>query len=268
MKSETLAFAADSEIHFLHTVVEACRAGGEKHDGIWQAAPVFCTIPFSPLGIKQLISLDATIRDVLPDLHRFASNRAARAYNSTKDTLTKPSYISRIRNFQNEGVGCQIKNIHNILREEPSSGGLVFSVFHPGDICKRFRPGYVPCLISGSFLIHDRHVQLNAFFRSQSVVEFGLHDLLFLRRLQHEVYSAAVQTRRLRTLRIGTLNLMLGRAIVQRRIARRRVSVARGTRKHVSIPRETIVPKWLKIVENQLRTSTPSQIMSEASIAA
>jgi hypothetical protein len=241
-----------SEIHFLRNIVECCRAGGEKHDGIWQAAPVFCRIPFSADAVERLIALDAAIQRELPELHKFGRDRARRAYHSTGDTLTKPSYIARLRDFGKAGHGCQLENIGEILRREPTSGGLVFSVFNPDDIRNRFRPGYVPCLISGSFLVHDREFQINAFFRSQSVVEFGLHDLLFLRRIQQEVFAGIARTKRLRRLVLGSLNLFLGRAIVQRRIARRRITVAGSARKHVSVARERVIPVWLRIVENHL----------------
>jgi len=241
-----------SEVHFLHSVVERCQQGGEKHDGIWQVAPAFCRIPFSASGTKQLIALDAMIQRELPELHKFGHDRARRAYFSTRDTLTKPSYIGRLRDFRSQGGGCQLESIGEILSREPTSGGLVFSVFHPDDIRNRFRPGYVPCLISGSFLVHEKELQINAFFRSQSVVEFGLQDLLFLRHIQQEVFSGLSRRKRLRRLTLGSLNLFLARVIVQRRIARRRIKLAGGRCKHISIPRERLVPTWLKIVEDYL----------------
>jgi hypothetical protein len=247
-----------SEIHFLHNIVEYCRDGGEKHDGIWQAAPVFCRIPFSADGVERLIALNAAIQRELPELHKFGNDRARRAYHSARDTLTKPSYIGRLRDFGKEGHGCQLENIGEILRREPTSGGLVFSVFHPSDIRNRFRPGYVPCLISGSFLVHDREFQINAFFRSQSVIEFGLHDLLFVRRIQQEVFAGIARAKQLRHLVLGSLNLFLGRAIVQRRIARRRITVGGSARKHISVAREAVIPIWLRIVENHFSSNLSS----------
>ncbi len=250
---ESFLALQESEVHFLHSVVEYCRQGGERHDGIWQVAPVFCTIPFSATGTNRLMALDAAIQRELPELHKFGHDRARRAYRSTSDTLTKPSYIGRLRDFGKEGRGCQLENIREMLCREPTSGGLVFSVFHPHDMRDGFRPGYVPCLVSGSFLVHEKELQINAFFRSQSVVEFGIQDLLFLRRIQQEVFAGLSHQKRLRNVTLGSLNLYFARVIVQRRIARRRIKLPSGRYKHVSIAREWLVPIWLKIVEDHSR---------------
>lgn len=242
-----------TEVHFLHRIVEYCRDAGEKKcDGMWQVAPVFCKIAYSQDGLQRLVALDAAIRDELPELHKFGKDRARRAYHSVSDTLTKPSYIGRLLDFHREGRGSQLDTIANILHHEPTSGGLVFSIFHPDDLRNRPRPGYVPCLISGSFLVHARKFQINAFFRSQSVVEFGIHDLLFLRRIQQEAFVEIKRTKRLRDLQIGSINLFLARAIVQRRIARRSIVVPHKPRKYISLTREATLPTWLKIVERYL----------------
>jgi hypothetical protein len=148
--------------------------------------------------------------------------------------------------------------MEQIVRKEPGSGGLVFSVFHPRDLYERLRPGYVPCLISGSFLVHQRELQLNAFFRSQSVIEFGLHDLLFLRRLQKDFLNRLQNVKKFRRIKLGTLSLFLGRAIVQRRIARRRIKLSSSSYRHVCLHREDVVPTWLEIVERHLHA--PSDV--------
>jgi hypothetical protein len=248
MPPGSLLDSQPSEAHFLHNVVDRCRDGGEKHDGVWQVAPFFCRIPFSAEGTARLRQLDEEIKRDLPALHKYGNDRARRAYRSEKDTLTKPSYIGRLRNFGGENLGCQLGTIGAILRHEPTSGGLVFSVFHPEDLRSRPRPGYVPCLVCGSFLVHDGEFHINAFFRSQSVVEFGLHDLLFLRQIQQEVFDGLTRTRGGRHLKLGSLNLFLGRVIVQRRIARRSIVAPGRPRKYLWLPRDKVVPIWSNIV--------------------
>src|SRR5690606_5014206 len=100
----------------------------------------------------------------------------------------------------------QLERIASIAAKEPSSGGLVFSVFDPDDLEDRRRPGYVPCLIAGTFVEHEGELQLNAFFRSQSVIEFGIFDLEFLRKLQRETMGQ-LNSSRDRPLTMGSLNL-------------------------------------------------------------
>src|SRR2546430_11177219 len=133
----SLLTSADSEVDFLHSVVKACQESWHTRDGTWQAAPVICAIPFSGDPISRLLRLGDDINHELPDLYKFSCNRAARAYNSTTHRLTKPSYIGRISRFDLKSSLCQIESIEQIVRKEPGSGGLVFSVFHPRDLHDR-----------------------------------------------------------------------------------------------------------------------------------
>jgi hypothetical protein len=198
-------------------------------------------------------------------LTNHGSKRALKAFFSNADTITKPSYIGRLNN----GLVWDIpEGQRDILIEgfirEPLSGGLVFSVFHPKDLIERRRPGYVPCLVSGSLLVHRHELHINAFFRSQSIVEFGFHDLLFLRRFQAWFIKAITHVhrdnfpqrmRRHYRIQPGPLNLHFARIIVPSRLARNRRSFLR---------RCDVVDRWLRtLVEAIDQRAESSNIRSD-----
>lgn len=230
------------EVHFLYTAVTLCLESGTSNDGIWQVAPFFCSIPYRDNGMERLVNLQVHLSHLFPELIDFGNVRAAKAFKSSLDTITKPSYIGRINNFCGRGID-QIENICNIFLKEPSSGGLIFSVFSPEDILDRKRPGYVPCLIAGSFILHEKELHLNAFFGSQSVLEFGINDLMFLRQLQAKVlqeFSQQGGKGRFSDLKEGPLNLQFARIVIQRRLMRSRRGFVR---------RDQVVSNWIKSVE-------------------
>ncbi len=234
-------FIIRNEASFLYNAVDLCRETRSGNDGAWQVAPFQCSIPYSENALERIEALKKRLKFQFPDLYQYGENRAKKAYNSSHDTITKPSYNTRIENYKGSGLN-QLNSIEKIGSRDKCSGGLVFSVFSPEDLVKRNRPGYVPCLIAGSFLEHDGELQLNAFFRSQSVVEFGLFDLEFLRRIQVDMVS------RICTMkddpdyvRAGSLNLHFARILVQRRLQRNRNGF---------IKRDAILDAWLRVVED------------------
>jgi hypothetical protein len=235
---------SDSELHFLHRVTSQCAGQSVGRDSVWQLAPVFASIPYSPQAVDGLRAFDARISRVLPMLSAHGRARAKRAFVRTKDSITKPSYISRLRTVV-DGKRTQLDVLGARFCQEPSSGGLVFSIFQPRDLLARKRPGYVPCLVSGSVLLHESRLHLNAFFRSQSIVEFGVHDLLFLRTFQADLVDAfrkmpaADFPKRSCPRRIdpGPLNLHFGRVIIQSRLARHGLAYMR---------RSEVFDTWMK----------------------
>ena len=229
------------EISYLYNATYQCCEERKGYDGIWQIAPFQCSIPYSENSIENLQDLKEYLRESFSELIDFGERRAKKAFLSRSDSITKPSYIHRLEKYI-DGDHNQISNMYDIATHESASGGLVFSVFSPRDLIDRKRPGYVPCLISGSFLLHDNELHLNAFFRSQSVVEFGLFDMLFLRKFQKDFLDQYVHaSSRSSTTRDGPLNLHFGRVIVHRRFMKSNTSFIR---------REDIVPAWLREVES------------------
>jgi hypothetical protein len=114
-------------------------------------------------------------------------------------------------------------------------------VFDPGDLIDRRRPGYVPCIISGTVLLAGNELQLNAFFRSQSVIEMGLFDLLFLRRFQSEFVSAFRGLRSdLSQVECGHLNIFCSRVFIHRRLVKRNNNF---------LSRSDVVDDWISAVE-------------------
>ncbi|HEV3397213.1 MAG TPA: hypothetical protein VG100_13795 [Xanthobacteraceae bacterium] len=230
------------EVSLLFFAVLLCTESKSGYDGSWQVAPLFCSLPYRDNCLDRLLALKQRLGDRFPQLIAFGDRRAAKAYQSQYHSITKPSYILRLRKYGSQ-KRSQIRNITQIAHEEPASGGLVFSVFKPSDLEQRLRPGYVPCLISGSFLLHEDEFQMNVFFRSQSVVEFGIQDLIFLRQFQAEMVgevNAGRTVAKRKQVAPGALNIHFGRVIIQRRLMRHN---------RMFVRREQILEPWLKIVE-------------------
>ena len=230
-----------SEIDYLASAVELCKETRTGSDGMWQYAPMLCSIPYDSQNLVRLSELKTEIANVFPRLAEFGDKRAAKAFKTLKGSITKPSYFGRIAN-QRIGKPSQIATIETLINSQPSSGGMAFTVFDPDDLINKFRPGFVPCLIAGSFLIHEDELQLNAFFRSQSVMEFGIQDLTFLRELQANMLASvqdSYHSTSRRNLSLGRLNLHFGRVIIQRRLARY---------KDVFLHRSEIIDQWQEIV--------------------
>src|SRR5262245_4727169 len=145
-----------SEVAFLYDAARKCESGGSGSDGIWQLAPMFASIAYNENGSRELEAFAADVRERLPLLGAHGMRRAAKAFVRTADTITKPSYINRIQGNGFDPERTQREVLQRAYVREPSSGGLVFSVFDPRDLLMRRRPGYVPCLIAGSLLLHQR----------------------------------------------------------------------------------------------------------------
>lgn len=210
-----------SELDYLFYGAQLCAEQKPGNDGIKQVAPFFASIPYHPKSIERLNELIDCLEVKFPQLVNHGRRRAAKAFETIRGTTTKPSYSGRIHGTDGHDLN-QIDALVNIFRKEPYSGGLVFSVFMPVDLVKRRRPGYVPCLVSGSFLVENDEVQLNVFFRSQSVLEFGVFDLRFLREFQNNVTDRFNSVRAIRVpeLKPGSLNISAGRIFIHRRLVK------------------------------------------------
>jgi hypothetical protein len=233
-------FFIRDEVDYLLQAAILCRDARPGHDGVWQVAPFFGSVPYSAGYEERLGQLKATLVSKFPELVAYGEKRANRAFSQLKDSVTKPSYINRIRNFCDRDID-QVRNITAIASRERYSSGLVFSVFDPGDLIDRRRPGYVPCIISGTVLLAGNELQLNAFFRSQSVIEMGLFDLLFLRRFQSEFVSAFRGLRSdLSQVECGHLNIFCSRVFIHRRLVKRNNNF---------LSRSDVVDDWISAVE-------------------
>lgn len=233
-------FFIRNEIDYLLQTAVLCREATPGHDGVWQVAPFFCSIPFSLGYEERLTNLKSALGSKFPKLVAYGEKRAKRAFSQQNDSVTKPSYINRIRNFCHREID-QVANITAIAARERCSSGLVFSVFDPGDLIRRRRPGYVPCIVSGTVLLSRDELQMNVFFRSQSVLEMGLFDLLFLRRFQTELVSAFRELRSdLSSIESGTLNIFCSRIFIHRRLVKRNNSF---------LLRSAVVDDWISVVE-------------------
>jgi hypothetical protein len=228
-----------TEIDYLFQSATLCNESRSGSDGAWQVAPLNCSIPYRETCLQDLRTLKEKLHKRFPTLLEFGERRAQKAFYQPKSDVTKPSYRARIDDFLKSGHN-QLEVAKNIAQKEPFSGGLVFSVFSPEDMIKRQRPGYVPCLVSGSFLVHENQLQINAFFRSQSVVEFGLFDMIFLREFQEEFFDLIKSShKKLDSLELGSLNVHFARVLVHRRFVKFNDRFIR---------RDAIFDEWLEVI--------------------
>jgi hypothetical protein len=170
-----------------------------------------------------------------PELSEFGWNRAKRAYESKNHSITKPSYRLRLDGFvctnkkgESETID-QISIICKRLTSNRCASGACFSVFNPIDNIEGYRPGYVPCVHGGMFRIKNGQLLFSVWFRSQSVLEFGIQDIFYLRSLQIEVLERLIQINSsLVDLEIGEICLFFGRIFIPRRVVRRKRSHMSG----------------------------------------
>jgi hypothetical protein len=234
----------NSEIAYLYNAACMCREARNGYDGIRQIVPFFASIPYNADSLIALEKLESELANVYPPLASFGRLRANKAYGNVKGTITKPSYLGRMTGTDGHDID-QLQRIVEIAVREPASGGLCFSVFMPQDLVNRRRPGYVPCLMSGSFLLHDDEWQMNVFFRSQSVVEFAIYDLLYLRSMQMELVERFARAGVLKTaVGAGALNMSMGRVFVHRRMLKRKDGSF--------LRRDEILDEWITVVHRHL----------------
>ena len=233
----------ENEIDYLLNGAILCNEAPKSNDGIKQFSPYFASIPYRTNAIPELEELTALLEKKFPELLKYGKARAQKAYHSSIGSATKPSYSGRI--YGTDGTDLnQFDSIVKIVRKEPYSGGLVFSVCLPQDLINRQRPGYVPCLTSGTFLVNENKLDINASFRSQSIVEFGVFDLLFLRNFQEKMYRTIfeIYESKGKPIEIGNLNIFSARIFVHRRLVK--IGNYQFTR------REDILPNWINIVQS------------------
>jgi len=241
-----------NESDFLFQVASLCRESSVGHDGVWQVAPFFCSIPHTANALPRLEDLREKLRSEFPLLIEYGEKRARKAFVDGIDTVTKPSYSKRLYNYLDLEID-QISNIEKISSKEPYSSGLAFTIFEPRDIIKRQRPGYVPCIVGGSFILHERELQLNVFFRSQSILEMGIFDLIFLKNLQQDFFSVFEKQKKApKGCSIGSMNIFFSRVFIHRRLVKRNKNFIR---------RDEIVDPWIESVRQSLELEQLSQNM-------
>jgi thymidylate synthase len=150
--------------------------------------------------------------------------RATRVYTTMKDRPTKPSYLGRLlaypdkarRSVDNSPTLNQVEKISADFAKKPGLNNLSFVILRPADLHDQFRPGYVPCAISGDFKFRDGGLILNVMFRTNDALAVGYADIYYMRRLQLRVLAQAKKMNsRLRHANPGALNMFLCRSFIQ-----------------------------------------------------
>lgn len=232
---------SSNEIIFLRDASRLIESVKCRKDGFKVLPALSVCIQPSADWENTLLNLSSWVEMAIPKLFEFGEKRAHKAFISTSDTITKPSYSKRLVEPFLGASNAQIENLVRLFKKEPNSGGLVFTVFEPKDLEFRRRPGYVPCIVAGTFQKVGDRLDLMTFFRSQSLIEFAIFDLLFLRSLQ-TVFIERVRTNddRFQDLKVGQLNLTYNRIVVPDRLAKKKTSW---------VHRNEALPAWLDVIE-------------------
>lgn len=150
--------------------------------------------------IQDLVLRVPFARDVTVELRRFIEfifeaepltlgkglRKAERAYIRNGDRITKPSYISRVRSYQDYSKRTklvsnidQIRSVARAFCNEPNASYHIISIFRPIDLIEKFRPGYVPCVICADFKFRRGKIVAKFFFRSCDAYNLLPFDLFY-----------------------------------------------------------------------------------------
>lgn len=139
--------------------------------------------------------------DEHPDLVK-GQKKALRAYSRRAGSITKPSYIGRLREYPFLKHGSNdwspIDQFDVVLRQferAPQSSNLGMIVFHPNDITDAFRPGYVPCLSFVDIKFRGGRLSTKFYFRSCDFAEVALFDFYHCLKIHDEIVSMLARVR-------------------------------------------------------------------------
>ena len=197
---------------------------GYREGSYLECSPLTLTISPNP---SEIITEEIHTR-IISIASPFSNNgweRAKRVYTTEKDKRSKPSYRKRLTRYPDKPSYIrrdlpqidQITNISDDMAKKPGFSCLSFTVLRPADLIDKFRPGYVPCLISGDFKFRKGFLSLNTMFRTNDALSVLFADLTYLRLLQKEVLERAkikTTSEKLLNGNIGDLSIFFSRITI------------------------------------------------------
>lgn len=226
---------AQSELDALRGLLRLVLDEGGNTGNYRESLSCLLSVPFNLEGWNRYCTFRAMFLDIGGSIAEQGWARASRVYTDPKDRPTKPSYLSRLVAYPDRprrarrtepgeiGTLNQVNKLVTDLAKKPGLSNLSFVFLRPADLHDQFRPGYVPCPISGDLKMRSGHLHLNVMFRTIDVLAVAYADLYYLRKLQLRILQMARDLstdRRLETAEPGHLNLFLCRAYITRRLKR------------------------------------------------
>ncbi|MCH4892150.1 hypothetical protein GO308_03370 [Sphingomonas sp. SFZ2018-12] len=173
---------------------------GVRKSDMAEVQDLLCKVVLSPDDVHMFKCL---VRDLEshPELVK-GHQKALRAYQRHFGSITKPSYIGRLRGYPFLKPGTndlspvdQFEIVVNQFREAPQSSNLGMVLFHPNDIRDAFRPGYVPCLSFIDIKFRGGSLSTKFYFRSCDFAEVALFDFYHCLNIHGEIASMFAKAR-------------------------------------------------------------------------
>lgn len=173
---------------------------GMRKSDMAEIQDLLCKVSLSPSDVK---AFNKFVRDVEnhPELVK-GREKALRAYQRRSGSITKPSYIGRLREYpflkqsSNDWTPVdQFEIIANQFLTAPQSSNLGMIVFHPNDIRDAFRPGYVPCLSFVDVKFRGGSLTTKFYFRSCDFAEVALFDFYHCLEIHGQIASMFADVR-------------------------------------------------------------------------
>lgn len=194
-----------------------------KHNHNFEIQDVFLEIKGRLNEVTDLRAFLDYVSEHEPQTLGKGFRKAERAYVRTGDRITKPSYIKRIRSFPDYSgrdgkvkVIDQIKSVARVFCAEPNASYHVISIFRPIDLMEKFRPGYVPCVVSADFKYRDGRLNGKFFFRSCDAFNLLPLDIFYCFGILEQLYQEVVSRGFDGDLSIGDVTFWFSRIYISR----------------------------------------------------
>lgn len=195
---------------------------GQRKSDMAEVQDLVLKIELERESLKRFNSFVERIRS--DPLVKHGAEKADRAYRRRTGNITKPSYISRIREFPFVKIGTnflepidQLQVVVDKFAEAPQSSNLAISVFHPSDLRDAFRPGYVPCLSFIDVKFRSGGLFTKYYFRSCDFAEVAVFDIYHCINLHTELKNRFLKVRPDVDIRYEALTFFFSRAFTYNR---------------------------------------------------
>jgi thymidylate synthase-like protein len=195
----------------------------QKHNHNHEIQDLILKIPLAFNSTSRLRSFLNFLFEVEPLRLGKGLRKAERAYCRTGDRITKPSYIKRIHSFPDFSRKTQriskIDQIRSVARgfcDEPNASYHVISIFRPVDLLDKFRPGYVPCVISADFKYRARRLNGKFFFRSCDAYNLMPFDMFYCVGIMEQLFEQIIMNHFRGELELGSILFWFSRIYISR----------------------------------------------------
>lgn len=220
----------------------------KRHNHNFELQDLFIDLVDAPTAMVELRDFLGFTAIESPERLQKGAKKAERAYVNTFDLITKPSYIKRAKAFSDYSDRNkrpsridQIASIAKGFCEEPNASYHVMSFFRPIDLLEKFRPGYVPCVVSADFKYRDGALNAKFFFRTCDAYNLLPFDLSYCTGITEQLLSKVRKSGFKRQIKLGNISFWFSRTYVSRFdvVGRKRMVEAIGKFKSVDVRKST-----------------------------